>query len=132
MSRNRGQNTKPEVILRKSLWSQGFRYRLNVKLPGKPDLVFQAARVAVFVDGCFWHGCVVHKKPPKTNVEFWACKISKNVERDKQVNLQLAELGWTVLRFWEHEIKCDLSACTQSITLALRKHAHDGKKVKAR
>jgi len=106
MSRIRGKNTTPELILRKLLYSKGVRgYRIHYKLPGKPDIVFIKKRLAIFIDGCFWHKCPIDFKEPKTRTEFWMTKINSNVSRDK-VNLALLELeGWTVIRIWEHEIR---------------------------
>jgi len=120
MSRIRGKNTKPEASLRKSLWSKGLRYRLNYKVTGKPDLVFPGKRVAIFVDGCFWHRCPVHYIPPKNRAEFWENKIQANVERDKRNNDLLESAGWTVVRLWEHEIKEDIEACIVQIEDALK------------
>lgn len=106
MSKIRGKNTKPEVKLRKMLWSEGIRgYRIHYKLPGKPDIVFIKKKIAIFIDGCFWHKCPVCFQEPETKKEFWMKKISSNVERDIKVNLQLQKDGWTVIRFWEHEVR---------------------------
>jgi DNA mismatch endonuclease, patch repair protein len=106
MSKIRGKNTGPEVKLRKLLWSQGIRgYRIHYNLPGKPDLVFTKKKIAIFIDGCFWHKCPVCFQEPKTRKEFWMKKIHSNVERDKKVNEQLKVEGWTVMRFWEHDIR---------------------------
>lgn len=105
MSNIRSRNTKPELLLRKVLWERGLRYRLKNDLPGKPDIIFKKYRLAIFVDGCFWHGCPEHYIEPKTRTSFWKSKINGNIERDKKNNSYLADMGWTVLRFWEHEIK---------------------------
>lgn len=105
MSRVRDRDTKPELRLRKALWKAGLRYRLRSRLPGKPDLVFSSRRVAVFMDSCFFHGCPVHGTRPKKNAAFWADKLEGNIRRDRQVNDQLRELGWTILRIWEHELR---------------------------
>jgi|SRR5208283_2356351 len=106
MSRIRGKNTGPEVKLRKLLYSKGIRgYRIHYDLPGKPDVVFVRKRIAIFVDGCFWHKCPSCFRKPKTRTQFWIKKINKNVNRDKKTNQVLSELGWTVIRIWEHEIK---------------------------
>ena len=109
MSRVRGRDTKPELTLRKALWGNGFRYRLKSNLIGKPDIVFPSARVVVFVDGCFWHGCPMHGSIPETNADFWQDKISKNKKRDYNVSRQLTEDGWIVLRYWTHELKDDFN-----------------------
>ena len=98
------KDSKPEMQLRRALHALGLRYRLHRKdLPGKPDIVFPSARIAVFVDGCFWHRCPDHYVAPKNNAEFWETKIAKNVERDRRQDAELAELGWESIRIWEHE-----------------------------
>src|SRR5205823_7364004 len=98
--RIRGSNTAVEVRFRCLLWRAGLRYVLGRRLPGRPDLTFVAARVAVFVDGCFWHACPAHGVAPKSNAEFWRAKIGRNVARDAEVNRQLRAGGLTVLRVW--------------------------------
>lgn len=105
MSRIRGSDTEPEIALRRSLFHQGLRYRLHPRLPGRPDLVFVRERVAVFVDGCFWHRCPKHATAPATNAAFWASKLQGNVVRDTTVNRALRHDGWLVLRFWEHAVR---------------------------
>jgi len=105
MSRNRGKDTGPEVALRVLCWSSGLRYRLDVKIIGKPDFVFVREKVAVFVDGCFWHGCPAHYNAPKTRSDFWEAKLHKNRLRDEMVTKELQDSGWLVLRYWEHDIK---------------------------
>lgn len=122
MSRIRGKNTSPELKLRKMLWESGIRgYRVHYKLPGKPDIVFTRKKVVVFVDGCFWHKCPVCFRPPETNAEFWNEKLQKNVERDLKVTKELEDLGWTVLRFWEHEVKKTPEDVVARILLALNR-----------
>lgn len=122
MSRIRGKNTSPELKLRKMLWESGIRgYRVHYKLPGKPDIVFTRKKVVVFVDGCFWHKCPVCFRPPETNAEFWNDKLQKNVERDLKVTKELEDLGWTVLRFWEHEVKKTPEDVVARIILAIRR-----------
>lgn len=121
MSRIRGRDTGPEIRLRKRLWKQGYRYRINhPALPGKPDLAFMGSRLAVFVDGCFWHGCPLHCTQPKTNAEFWRRKIKRNIQRDREVDAQLAALGWRVLRIWEHEVEEDVDDAAERVIKALR------------
>ena len=106
MSRIRGKNTGPEKKLRSLLWSRNIRgYRLHYTLDGKPDIVFTRRRIAIFIDGCFWHKCPLDFQEPETRKEFWMKKIDANVERDKKVNEQLKLEGWIVLRFWEHEMR---------------------------
>lgn len=93
--------------LRQALWSRGLRYRVNFQVPGAPrrtiDIAFPSAKLAVFVDGCFWHQCPVHSVPAKNNSAWWRAKLEKNVERDRDTNRLLEGGGWTVLRLWEHE-----------------------------
>lgn len=108
MAAIKGKGTKPEMIVRKFLWSRGFRYRVNnARLPGHPDLVLRKYRTCIFVNGCFWHG---HKNCryyiiPKTNTDFWIRKITRNIERDRQEQLQLARMGWHCITVWECELK---------------------------
>lgn len=101
-------NTKPEIIVRKYLFSRGFRYRLNHKrLPGHPDIVLRKYRTCIFVNGCFWHGhegCRYFKMP-KSNTEFWTVKVARNRERDKRVQRELAGMGWHCITVWECELK---------------------------
>ena len=120
MSQIKGKDTKPEVQFRKALWRVGLRYRVRSKLTGKPDVVFPGPKVAVFVDGCFWHRCQVHYVAPRTNAEFWEDKISTNVARDRAVDAELETAGWTVIRIWEHEIKEDLAACVSGVRRVVR------------
>jgi DNA mismatch endonuclease (patch repair protein) len=106
MSRIRAKNTGPEVKLRKLLFARGIRgYRIHFDLPGKPDIVFTRKKIALFIDGCFWHKCPVCFQEPETRKEFWMKKIQSNIDRDKKVDEQLKNDGWTVIRIWEHEIK---------------------------
>jgi DNA mismatch endonuclease (patch repair protein) len=107
MRGNRKRDTRPEVAVRRAAHALGLRYRVASRpLPDRrwtADMVFPTARVAVFVDGCFWHGCPEHFKPPRTNPEYWTPKIARNRARDAQVDEALAVAGWTVVRAWEHE-----------------------------
>lgn len=107
MSRIRGKDTKPEILVRKYLYAHGIRYRLHAgALPGKPDIVMHKRRVALFVNGCFWHGhsgCK-YATTPKTNTDFWLSKISRNVERDEQNHHKLEQDGWRVLIIWACEL----------------------------
>lgn len=121
MSRIKGKNTQPEIKLRRALWKAGLRYRLRGKLPGRPDLFFSKKMVAVFVDGCFWHGCPNHNQRPITNQEFWENKIHRNIERDERTASLLEASGWTVLRFWEHQVKRNTDYCVEIILEKLRK-----------
>jgi len=122
MAKITGSNTKPEIRLRRALWRAGYRYLVKNSLPGNPDLVFTRQRLAVFVDGCFWHRCPIHYQAPTTNAYFWETKIAKNVDRDERVNSELREIGWTVLRIWEHEIKKDLDGSVNKVISVLHDH----------
>ena len=122
MSKIKSRNTKPEMALRKELWKLGLRYRANVrKLKGTPDIVFIKYKVVVFVDGEFWHGHDWEEKKTKikSNSEFWIKKIERNMERDLETNHYFINRGFTVLRFWESEIKKDLSGCTLRVIAAI-------------
>ncbi|MDO9226426.1 MAG: very short patch repair endonuclease [Pseudomonadota bacterium] len=123
MARIKSTDTRPELMLRKALWRAGLRFRLKPRLRGKPDLVFPGARVAVFVDGCFWHGCPQHGHLPKSNLGYWRPKLARNLARDRQVDAELLELGWMPLRIWEHEIALDLPACVARIGEAVQLRA---------
>lgn len=107
MKRQKRRDTKPEMEVRRALWRTGLRYRLDrPPLPGmrnRADIVFGPARVAVYVDGCFWHRCPEHATIPKNNREWWLRKLEANVRRDRDVDLKLARAGWLVVRIWEHE-----------------------------
>ena len=106
MAAIRGKNTKPEMIVRRGLWSRGFRYRLNHRrLPGHPDIVLRKYRTCIFVNGCFWHGHDGCWKIPKSNREFWVAKIRRNKERDKEEQRKLAAMGWHCITVWECELK---------------------------
>lgn len=104
MSRIKCKDTKPEILVRKHLFSRGYRYRKNVKdLPGKPDLVFPGRKKIIFIHGCFWHrheGCK-RTRTPKSNIEFWKHKFEKNIERDKSSQQKLVNSGWKILIIWE-------------------------------
>ncbi|ATB39391.1 very short patch repair endonuclease [Cystobacter fuscus] len=121
MSRIRGKDTSPERILRSALWRAGLRFRLQARTPhGRPDVVFPKARVAVFIDGCFWHGCPEHYVRPRTRNEFWSSKLLENVERDRRQTLQLEAEGWRVCRFWEHQIFETLPEAVDTVREALQ------------
>jgi len=117
MSRIRSKQTRPEIALRKCLWRRGWRgYRINVKeLPGKPDIVFNSRKIAIFVDGCFWHKCPKCFVEPKSNRDYWLPKIERNVARDRIADEQLQQTGWEVIRIWEHDVKEDLEGCVEKI-----------------
>ena len=107
MQANRGRDTAPELALRSAVHAMGLRYRVSTRpikaLRRTADLVFPRAKVAVFLDGCFWHGCKLHHTVAVTNAEYWAEKVRRNWERDRETDRYLAEQGWAVVRVWEHE-----------------------------
>lgn len=115
MSRIRSRNTRPELTVRRHLWREGFRYRLCVRqLPGRPDIVIRKLKVAIFVNGCFWHGHTAHTMHvPHTNTEYWTAKIERNRQRDVEVGIKLRQMGWTVITLWE----CELSVKRRHETL---------------
>lgn len=107
MSRQASRDTAPEVAVRKLLHASGYRYRVNERVPGMSrrtiDIAFTRAKVAVLIDGCFWHGCPTHATQPKANAEWWREKLERNMARDRETTAHLESEGWKVLRFWEHE-----------------------------
>ena len=113
MSQIRSKETRPEIKFLKQLsgkvYPLGHRYRKHAKLIGKPDVSFSSKKVAVFIDGCFWHGCRRHWKQPLTNSSYWSMKVERNQKRDRSVSRAYKKMGWTALRFWEHEVKKDPS-----------------------
>ncbi|WP_411893209.1 very short patch repair endonuclease [Winogradskyella sp. A2] len=122
MSKIRGKNTKPELLFRKALWRKGVRYRINSKqLPGKPDISIKKYKLAIFIDGEYWHGYDWDERKPKlkTNRRFWIPKIERNMQRDLEVNQKLNELGFTVFRFWAHEVKDNLNICINDVMIYL-------------
>lgn len=113
MRSNKGKNTKPEILFRKALWNAGIRgYRLHwKKAPGKPDIAFPGKRIAIFLNGCFWHRCPkCNLSLPKNNRSFWEEKFSRNVERDQEKITALRAENWTVITIWECELKEDISS----------------------
>lgn len=122
MSRIKGRDTGPELSLRRLVWALGLRYRLHYRIGRtRPDLVFIGARLAVFIDGCFWHGCPLHASIPKNNWDFWAQKLGHNCERDVENTRWLEAEGWRVLRFWEHEVEASAPDCARKIAGMLGK-----------
>lgn len=119
MSHIRAKDTKPEVLLRKALWKRGIRYRKNyAALPGKPDITLTRYKIAIFVDGDFWHARGHQDSPGEqvaSNKEYWQKKLRNNVERDKAVNDVLTEDGWLVLRFWSSDVMKHLDDCINQI-----------------
>jgi DNA mismatch endonuclease, patch repair protein len=139
MSRIRSKDTRPEMELRRALFRRGFRYRIHRKgLPGKPDIVFAKARLAVFCHGCFWHGHEGCYKAPATNAEFWKSKLDRNKARDENNKRDLESLGWRVLQVWECHIYNNIDAVVYniasilhpSLSAALEKISPGGENVK--
>ena len=123
MSRVKNKDSQIEKMLRKELWRRGLRYQKNVNgIVGKPDIVFKGKKVAVFCDSEFWHGFnwEERKKDFKSHQDFWIAKIERNIQRDKEVNDQLKDMGWTVIRFWGNEIKKHCSQCADIIENTLK------------
>ncbi|GAA0698150.1 hypothetical protein GCM10009536_33450 [Streptomyces thermocarboxydus] len=116
----RSRDTKPEIMIRRLVHAAGLRYRVAARplpdLRRTADMVFRPAKVAVFIDGCYWHGCPEHYVPPKTNSGYWSEKVVRNVKRDRETDELLTSAGWLVLRFWEHEPS---DACAHKITLTV-------------
>jgi DNA mismatch endonuclease (patch repair protein) len=117
MAAIRSENTQPEVMLRKALWAEGLRFRTHYSKE-RIDIAFPSKKLAIFVDGCFWHGCPIHSHLPKTHESYWHPKLKKNVERDHAKNKRLEVEGWKVLHFWEHELN-DLEKVRDKIQAAL-------------
>lgn len=135
MAAIRGKGTKPEMLVRKFLFSHGFRYRLNhPRLPGHPDIVLRKYRTAIFVNGCFWHGhdnCRYFRLP-KTNIDFWQKKIERNKERDKKEQCQLATMGWHYITIWECQLKPKVRMQTlESLVYTLNHIFLEDRKIKA-
>lgn len=134
MSAVKSKGTKPEMTLRKALWAKGMRYRVNYKkLPGKPDVVFTRAKVAVFCDGDFWHGhnwalrgLSSLEEELESYSDFWKEKILRNIQRDDFVNKKLGSDGWYVLRFWESDIISDTERCVEKIIECYNKRLNKG------
>ncbi|NLT07358.1 MAG: very short patch repair endonuclease [Solirubrobacterales bacterium] len=123
MRSNRRVDTGPELRLRSAVHRLGLRFRKDHPVETgerrvRPDIVFTRARVCVFCDGCFWHGCPQHATKPRTNAEFWERKLARNVERDRQVDRALAAAGWTVVRVWEHEDPASAAARIATVVSA--------------
>lgn len=128
MSKIRGKNTKAELLFRKALWKKGIRYRIDSKkLFGKPDISIQKYKLAIFIDGEFWHGYnwPERKECLKSNREFWIPKIERNIQRDREVNSELQEKGYTVFRFWTSEIKTNLDKCINDILVYINTGQND-------
>ncbi|PBC63451.1 very short patch repair endonuclease [Streptomyces sp. Tue6028] len=119
MSRQASKDTNAELAVRRLLHAAGLRYRVEYPVPGMPrrriDVAFTRAKVAVLIDGCFWHGCPEHATQPKSNAEWWRTKLDRNMARDLETTEHLTARGWTVLRFWEHEAPEDVAARVRAV-----------------
>ena len=130
MRKVHGKNTTPELALRRALWARGLRYRVNATdLPGKPDIVIPSARLAIFVDGDFWHGNQFRKRklnaleeqfPETATKTYWLTKIRRNMTRDAANTSVLLSQGWSVLRFWESQLRADLEECVSMVARCRR------------
>ncbi len=119
----KSKDTKMEIAFRKAIWQKGFRYSKNSsKYFGKPDLVFKKYKTVIFLDSCFWHGCKQHCRIPTTRKKYWAEKIERNKNRDKEVKRFYAKNGWNIVRVWEHEIKKDLNGVVLNIIQKIKNH----------
>jgi DNA mismatch endonuclease (patch repair protein) len=121
MAAIRAKDTKPELALRKALRQVGASgYRLHRKdIPGKPDLSFIRWKVAVFVDGVFWHGHPDHWNPEKASSDYWRTKIARNIARDRAADTALSDMGWRVVRMWDQDVKADIDGCVERVRQAL-------------
>lgn len=131
---SRKSNTQCEIVLRQALWAAGYRYRKNVaSLPGHPDVAFPRAHLAVFVDGDFWHGRDWENRRRKlqvgSNPDYWIAKIQRNMERDLETTSRLESMGWTVLRFWESEVRSDPAKVVQKIGKTLAEALDKGDEI---
>ncbi|WP_084229625.1 very short patch repair endonuclease [Mycobacterium sherrisii] len=133
MQANKGRDTKPEVALRSAVHALGLRYRVSTRplkgLRRTADMVFPRARVAVFLDGCFWHGCPDHHTVAVTNRKFWADKVVQNRARDRDTDQRLEEAGWLSVRVWEHEDPCEAALRIWNVVSA-RKREGTGRRAK--
>ncbi len=132
MQGNRASNTRPELTLRRHLHGLGLRYRVDAPLPlrdvrRRADILFPRHHLAVFVDGCLWHSCPDHCRPPRTNAEYWRNKLARNSARDADTDRRLAELGWVVLRVWEHEDPADAAARVAELVAVQSDQSRRGK-----
>ncbi len=121
MQRMPRASTGPEMLIRRELHRRGLRFRVNhPRLPGRPDVAFTGARIAVFVDGCFWHACPEHGVLPKNNRDWWLTKLDRNVARDREKDARLEEIGWVAVHVWEHEDPVNAANSIQRLWLSRR------------
>ena len=118
MKGNKRRDTSPELKVRRLIHADGLRYRVDFAPLGgrrRADIVFPRKQIAIFIDGCFWHGCPFHGTQPKANADYWGPKLNRNVQRDLETSALLRSAGWTVLRFWEHEAPADVAKAIVAI-----------------
>ncbi|MFD9906755.1 very short patch repair endonuclease [Streptomyces sp. NPDC059063] len=124
MSRQASRDTAQEMAVRRLLHSRGLRYRVHVPVAGMPrrtmDITFGKLRIAVFLDGCFWHGCPEHATSPRANAHWWRSKLDRNMTRDRETTSHLRSEGWTVLRFWEHESAEEVADQVAAVVISRR------------
>lgn len=130
MRANRRSDTEPEVALRRLLHLRGLRFRKDHRIATRSrgvrvDIAFPGVRLAVFIDGCFWHSCPEHATTPKANADYWIPKLAENVARDRRNNRELAGVGWSVLRFWEHQLAEEMADRVVAAVAELRHGAND-------
>lgn len=128
LQRQAQRNTKPEIALRRSLHRSGLRYLVDAPLPltgvrRRADLLFRGSKVAVFVDGCYWHACPIHATKPRQNADWWSAKFAANVARDRDTDRRMAEVGWAVVRVWEHEDPHDAAEHVRSVVRGRTDHS---------
>ncbi|WP_405724795.1 very short patch repair endonuclease [Streptomyces sp. NBC_01537] len=132
MSKQVSRDTTPELAVRRLLHASGYRYRLHTRVPGMArrtvDISFGRLKIAVFLDGCFWHGCPQHATSPKTNAEWWRTKLNRNMARDQETTKHLIDAGWTVLRFWEHEAPDVVAARVAAVIAQARSTGSGGRR----
>lgn len=119
-TKGRGNKSTEQVLIRVFRQLKISGWRRHLPLPGRPDFGFSQARLAVFVDGCFWHGCPQHCRMPASNVRYWKKKIGSNISRDQALDQELNLRGWRVLRFWEHDLTADPRTCAKRVLAALK------------
>nr|WP_238545282.1 MULTISPECIES: very short patch repair endonuclease [Streptomyces] len=126
MSLQPGRDTSQELAVRRILHRAGLRYRIHIPVPGLPrrsiDIAFTRQKVAVLLDGCFWHGCPSHATSPKKHADWWRAKLERNVLRDRETTEHLSALGWAVLRFWEHEVPDAVAARVRDVVATRRQN----------
>lgn len=124
MARIKGRDTTPERTLREALWAAGLRYRLHFRTPGgRADIAVPGQRLAVFIDGCFWHGCPEHYVRPRSRNDFWDKKLAENIARDRRQTLKLESAGWSICRIWEHEVIEAVDAAARRILQVARQES---------